>query len=476
MTRKDKIILLVTTTLCGALALVAVRARDLPRVATGFVSQTMCSAAFVSGVDPDQLYLETASVMPGVGLLTWAMDRHIDRKAKEVTVTLLGRRKSRAVYREGLGCYLVQGDGTVDAALPPQSATMLHASLPDIAGASIVEPANPDLRLALDRAFAEPDARPVRHTKAVVVLRDGRVIAERYAPGYGIDTPIHGWSATKSVISALIGILVRDGKLVVNAPAPVAAWQHLDDPRHAITVDHLLRHTAGLAMGSSLNASLASAIAPVNQAKYVARDMAALAENAALETQPGTAFNYHDGNTIILSRLIRDAVGGHAADVLRFAHAELFDPLGMRSVTLEVDATGTPDGSSQMFATARDWARFGQLYLDDGVVGDRRILPEGWADYSSTPTPNGMIGIGAGFWTNRGDSLGAKYRIDHGWPADAFFAKGTLGQYVIVVPSRRLVIVRFGISPNTPGIDGVAELIADVIAATAGRGRLAADN
>ena len=120
-----------------------------------------------------------------------------------------------------------------------------------------------------------------------------------------------------------------------------------------------------------------------------------------------------------------------------------------------------------MLASARDWARFGQLYLDDGVVGGRRILPNGWVDYSATPTPNGWVGIGAGFWTNRGDSFGAKYRIEHGWPADAFFAKGTIGQYVIVVPSRRLVIVRFGISPNTPGVDGVSDLVADVVAATA---------
>ena len=251
-----------------------------------------------------------------------------------------------------------------------------------------------------------------------MVLKDGRVVAERYAPGYNIDTPILGYSATKSVISALTGILVRQGKLAVDRPAPVAAWQSPDDPHHAITVDHLLRHTSGLAMGSSLNASLASAIAPVNQMKYIAGDMAAFAEGADLESPPGSAWNYHDGNTIILSRLIRDAAGGHAADVLRFARTELFGPLGMRNVTLEFDATGTPEGSSQMLAPARDWARFGALYLDDGVIGRRRILPEGWVSYSAAPTGNAWVGYGAGFWTNRGDSFGAKYRTAHGWPAE----------------------------------------------------------
>jgi CubicO group peptidase (beta-lactamase class C family) len=129
-----------------------------------------------------------------------------------------------------------------------------------------------------------------------------------------------------------------------------------------------------------------------------------------------------------------------------------------------------------MLASSRDWARFGMLYLNDGVAGGKRILPEGWTDYSATPTPDGWVGIGAGFWTNRGDSFGANYRIDHGWPRDAYFAKGTMGQYVIVVPSQRLVIVRLGISPNWPDVDGVSRLVSDVVAATGGKGALAGNN
>ena len=102
--------------------------------------------------------------------------------------------------------------------------------------------------------------------------------------------------------------------------------------------------------------------------------------------------------------------------MLRFARAELFDPLGMRHVTLEFDQAGTPEGSSQMLASARDWARFGMLYLNDGVAGGKRILPESWVSYSAQPTPNAWVGYGAGFWTNLGESFGAKYRIEHGWP------------------------------------------------------------
>jgi CubicO group peptidase (beta-lactamase class C family) len=476
VTRKNAIILLLTTALGGVLLLGAVRAHDAPRVATGFVGHILCSAAFVSGLNPDQVYAETRDAMPGVGLIAWALNFRVDREAREVTVTLLGGGQSRAVYREGLGCYLVNGEGAVDASLPAAGSEAPRALLPEIAGAALVEPVNPKLGQALDRAFTEPDQPPFRHTKAIVVLKNGRVVAERYAPGYGIDTPILGYSATKSVTSALTGILVRKGELALNEPAPVAVWQNPGDPRSAITIDHLLRHTSGLALGNSLAASLSSAFEPVNRMKYSERDMAGYAESAELEGTPGSGWNYQDGNYVILSRLIRDATGGHAADVLRFARTELFDPLGMRSVTLEFDATGTPDGSSQMLASARDWARFGLLYLDDGVVGGKRILPEGWVRYSAAPTPNAWVGYGAGFWTNLGDSYGARTRIQLGWPRDAFHARGTLGQYIIVVPSEHLVIARFGISPNAIGSDGVSRLVTDVIAATDHQGNVAARN
>jgi CubicO group peptidase (beta-lactamase class C family) len=267
---------------------------------------------------------------------------------------------------------------------------------------------------------------------------------------------------------------VRQGKLSLHEPAPIAAWQREDDPRHAITVDQLLRHTAGLALGSSLQASLAAALEPVNRMKYLESDKASYAESISLETSPGSAWNYHDGNFIILSHLIRNATEGRPADVLRLARSELFDPLGTHNVTLEFDGAGTPEGSAQMLASARDWARFGLLYLNDGVVGGKRILPEGWVTYSASPTPGGWVGYGAGFWTNRGDSFGANYRAERGMPRDAFFAEGTIGQYVIIIPSERLVIVRLGRSPNwPPDSDGVFQLVSDVVAATSGKAKLA---
>ena len=472
MTKRRLILILATTAVTGALLFAAARARNVPKVATGFVANIMCSETFVSGLDPEKTFTETTDAMPGVGLLTWAMAFHVDRARKDVTVTLLGLGRSHAVYRNGAGCYLDHGGTATEIAMP--AADPVPALLPAVPGSAAVKPASAELAAALDRAFAEPAQPPFRHTRAVVIMKDGRVIAERYADGIGVDTPLLGFSATKSVTSALTGILVRQGKLALDQPAPVAAWRDPSDPRHAITIDQLLRHTAGLGLGSSLEASLGSAFEPVNRMKFEQPDMAGYAESIPLATAPGTAWSYHDGNYLILSRLIENAVGGRPSDYLRFARDELFAPLGMRHVTIEFDASGTPEGSSQMLASARDWARFGQLYLDDGVVGGRRILPEGWVKYSASPTQNAFVGYGAGFWTNLGNSRGANYRIGEGWPRDAFMAKGTIGQYVIIIPSQHLVIARFGRTVNFPlDADGVSQLVRDVIAATAGKETMA---
>ena len=474
MTGRRLLLILAITTVLGALALTAARAHDVPKIATGFVANVLCSATFVSGLDPARVFSETTAAMPGAALIAWAMDYEVDRMRKEVTVKLFGLGRSHAVYRDGLGCHLDHGDA--DLAPVPAGGGSQPALLAEIAGPAVVLPETPQLAVALDEAFAEPETPPLRRTKAIVVVKDGHVVAERYAPGYGIDTPILGFSATKSVVSALTGILVRQGKLALDKPAPVAAWQSPDDPRHAITLDQLLRHTAGLALGSSLQASLGAALEPVNRMKFMRSDMAAYAESIPLGTTPGAVWNYHDGNYLILSQLIRNAVGGTPADVLRLARHELFAPLGMDHVTMQFDASGTPEGSSEMLASARDWARFGLLYLNDGVVGGKRILPEGWVSYSASPTPGAFVGYGAGFWTNLGDSMGAKHRIGQGWPPDAFFAKGTIGQYVIVIPSEHLVIARFGVTPNWPlDADGVSRLISDVIAATGGKGHVAAE-
>jgi len=431
------------------------------RMATGFASHQLCSAAFVSRVDPETFYRE--AIAPTGGSVKSLFSHRIDRERGEVTARFAGLAESRAVYRGAEGCLVEAGAPPVN---PPAHRSPAGPSLlPDIAGPEPVETSDPTITAALDRAFTETPDAPQRATKAIVVVYNGRVIAERYAAGYGVDTPVIGWSATKSVTNALLGILVREGKLDMTAPAPVAAWADPKDPRHAITPDNLLRMNSGLDIGQSLTASARDAFDPSGQMVFEERDMAGYAERFPLKFAPGADWNYTNGNTLLLSRIVRDKSGGTAQAVLDFAHRELFDKLGMKRVTLEFDATGTPIGSSHMLASPRDWAKFGLLYLNDGVVGGQRILPEGWVDYSARYTPHsGEYGYAAGFWTNRGDSGGARYRIKAGIPADAFMARGAFGQYVIVIPSQHLVVARFGMALDRRNdLDMVARLIRDVI-------------
>ena len=438
------------------------------RVATGLVSHTLCSETFVAGLDPDQTFAETVRTMPGIRRLAPWLRYQVDRTRREVRTTLGGRFEKRAAYHEGVGLLarlpgLARGGG----APHPAGRRVRARTRRRHRGPAVVEPASAPLRVALERAFAEPPGGPPRGTKAVVVVHDGRVVAERYAPGYGRDTPMLSWSMNKSVVNALIGVLVRQGRLAVGAPAPVPAWRDPADPRRAITVEQLMRMTSGLALDEANNG-----FDPSSRMTYTEPDMAGFAVAAALIAPPGTRYHYSSPSTLILSRIIRDAVGGRAEDVIGFAERELFAPLGMRGVTLEFDATGTQVGSTYMYATARDWARFGLLYARDGVANGRRILPEGWVDYSASPTAGSRDGYGAGFFTNRGDSEFGRLRVRGGMPPDSFFASGTQGQRIVIAPARRLVVVRLGRSQDweTFDIRGLIRLVADVDAAFSGPG------
>lgn len=268
-----------------------------------------------------------------------------------------------------------------------------------------------------------------------------------------MHTALHGWSLTKSIVNALIGTLVRRGKLSVQEPAAVSAWSQPGDPRHQITVDQLLRMTSGLGFDHLNGRGTAE-----TRLLYTTSDMAALAETAQLQARPGTYWEYNSASTVILSRVIRDALGGHADDVLDFARRELFNPLGMHTARMEFDRAESPVGAAFGYASARDWGRLGMLYLDDGVVNGERVLPGGWVRYSSAPTLG--TNYAAGFWTTIGQ------RQPQMLPLNSFYASGILGQFIVVVPSERLVVVRLA-STWLPGgdLEGVGRLVADVIAA-----------
>jgi CubicO group peptidase (beta-lactamase class C family) len=429
------------------------------RVATGVVAHNVCSKTFVSGLDPQTVFSETTE-RDGLRRLRPVLRMQVDRNTRAVDATAAGLLGSRAVFHDGLGCVLLHGSrepyilkSDIEALKVPKAPPLLG----EIAGPDVVQPSDPALKTALDHAFEEPTEPPLRRTKAVVVMHDGKVIAERYADGIGVETPLLGFSMTKSVINALIGILTQQGLVTPSMPAPIPEWR--GDLRREIEVEHLLRMTTGLALDETN-----SGFDPASQMIYLHNDMAGFAVNAAVVAPPGTRWAYSSPTTQLLARIVRDAAGG-PEQTLALAWRELFNPLGMRHVTLEFDASGTLQGSSYMLASARDWARFGLLYLNDGIVGGRRILHEDWVDFSAAATLD--TDYGAGFWTNRSEHPNARERVRLGIPRDAFFASGDLGQRIVIMPSQHLVVVRLGDSVDPTGdMRGLGRLVKEVIAAT----------
>ncbi len=430
------------------------------RTATGSVADALCAKTFVSGLDPQASFAEIME-RPGIRRLRFAMRYRIDRIARTADVSAAGLFATHAIFHEGLGCVRVQGAREpyvlridLEALRKPKAPPLL----PEIAGPAVVEPSDAALKAALDHAFEEPAEPPFRRTKAVVVVRDDRVIAERYAPGIGIDTPLPSFSMTKSVVNALLGIMTQQGLTSPSLPAPIPEWHGANDPRREIEVGHLMRMTSGLALdetGDPLNPS---------EQMFQHNDMARFVVDAPLIAAPGTRWAYSSATTQILARIIREAVGG-PEQTLTYAWRELFDPLGMRSVTLAFDGSGTLQGANNMLASARDWARFGLLYLHDGEIGGKHILHEEWVNYTTWTTLD--TDYAAGFWTNRSEHPYAKRRVQLGIPRDVYYASGNLGQRCVIIPSQRMVVVRMGDAVDPTGdMSGLARLIREVIEAT----------
>jgi CubicO group peptidase (beta-lactamase class C family) len=288
----------------------------------------------------------------------------------------------------------------------------------------------------VEDAVAEPQPELASRTDALLVVHRGRIVAERYAAGFGPDDTQPSWSMAKSMLHAAVGILVRQGRLSVAKPAEVPEWAGDGDQRAAITLDQLLHMTPGLRFAEDyVDAEVSDVIRMLFRPG--AEDTGAFAAAFPLDHQPDAVSNYSSGTSNIISRIIRDMVGPHDA-YGRFLRTELFDRIGMASATPKFDGSGSWIASSFCFCTPRDFAKFGLLYLRDGVWDGQRLLPEGWVDYARTPAPaqptDTEHGYGAHWWLLR-DDLGS------------FFASGYLGQYIFLVPALDLIVVRHGETP-----------------------------
>ena len=404
-------------------------------IATGYGAKSMATAVFVAGRDPQ--IVKMTDLNYSIVKYTKSI---VDFENKSVTTSFHGMAKQIAVYRPGFGCCLI-GD------LPPDSVQKDSFTLPLAKREGVWRIAWPSgdlkkdtfypeidtikLKTAVEAAFDTEEYR--KGTAAVVVVYKGELISEKYAKELGItgDTRIWGWSMTKSIMNAMAGILTKKGNLDVNATVPIPQW--LNDRRRNITINDLMHMTSGLKWYEDYG-DVSSATTML----YRSSDFYKMAIEATYQKKPGTVWKYSSGTSNILSGIIRTLIGNDRI-YHEFPYREIFNKIGTSSMILETDAAGNIVTSSYCLGTARDWARFGLLYYNDGIWKGDTILPKGWVEYTRTPVLASNGEYGAQFWLNRSKKLPDV-------PEDMFSCNGHRGQRVFIIPSRGLVVVRLGFS------------------------------
>ena len=416
------------------------------KAGTNFSAKQLCSGVLMAQMDPERMLSEDLAA--GKGLIQTKIDPTGGRVEASA---LLGLIRAEAVQNGEQGCS-ASFNGHPTPQRPKQEVQISRDPRPSdepwplIATATAEPPEinSKAMKRALDRAFREDDPHTPKRTRAVVVVQDGWVIAERYAEGIRADMPLIGWSMSKSITHALIGRAIQEGLLDPNLPPNVPEWSDPQDPRQRISLNQLLRMNSGLAFEESTGALNSDLVRMLTQEA----DMAGFAASKPLVQQPGKRWNYSSGTTNILSRILRDAIDDDQR-YWSFPSRALFAPLGMTSAVLESDSSGTLVGSSLVWASGRDWARFGQLYLDQGSWNGAQLIPLDWVEQARTASRGSKGGYGAHWWLSR-----RKSRRD--LPKDSFSAEGYQGQLLLVAPSQRTVVVRLGQTPKKPGFDANA--------------------
>lgn len=406
-------------------------------ILTGYGAKAMCSCAFLGKRDAQDIKKEELARVP-VAFGTY----ELNLSDSSATGNIMGLAHRKAIFRKGLGCTIINEIDEKELRGQPIKTVLPKAAVgkdTTLWPAGDLLPDNPAplahrelLQAVVDSAFSHRGDENLRNTRAILIVHRGELVYEQYAPGFDRESRHLGWSMTKSVINALVGILVKQGRLDLNAPAPVESWK--GDERSAITLNDLMHASSGLAWVEDYSGPSDA----TNMFKK--KDVGLLAARQPLEHEPGTVFYYSSGTTNLISWIIRQTLGDD--DYFAFPTRELFDKVGMTSMVLEPDASGTFIGSSFSYATARDWARFGLLYLNDGIAGGERILPEGWVRYTTTPGPASDGEYGAQFWLNAGPPGHPEQCTFPDVPADLFFADGFAGQNVFILPSKDLVVVK----------------------------------
>jgi len=438
------------TLLLGVLAAAVFYADRLARVPAAYMAKALCSEVFLAARNPIAV---AEQEFDGISPAIDRASASIDADARRVTASLFGLGRTRASFRDGYGCTIERGKIVGLPALAPVGGHPWPQSLPDTL-TQLRRVDYPEIDAALDHAFADKSAGH----RAFVAIVDGRVVGERYAPGFSAATPMLSWSMAKSVTASLVGAAVLDGYIDLDVAAPVPEWQ--DDPkRGAITWNDLLRMQSGLAF----NEDYGDPNSDVSEMLFRARDAGAVAAKKRLAAEPGTVWSYSSGTTNLLMRTLRQALAKRGVELQAYAREKIFAPIGAASFILEPDSSGTPVGSSYIYATARDWAKLGELYRNDGAWNGARLLPEGWSQYVSTPTKGSDGEYGAHFWLNR-DGEGRRRYVPE-LSENVYFMAGHEGQYVFIIPDKNTVIVRLGMTRGRVPIEAAGPVAAEIAGA-----------
>ncbi len=400
-------------------------------IISGYAAKNMASSVYLAGHTEDYINANDNDVP----LIKLAKST-VDTLKKQASSTVFGLMKRTAVYRQGLGSVLINKDYKPTSVPLKPNRTHWETNLPFPYGNEESKDtifSNIDyaqLQHALDKAFVEP---MTQKTRTVLVVYKDQIVAEKYIDGFTKDTPILGWSMTKSILATLYGILEYQQKIKINEPVPVISWQK--DDRKNITLNDLLRMQSGLAWDEDY-----TSISDVTQMLFLDTDMTKVQENKKALGLPGEIWNYSSGTTNLLSGILRSQFRSHQ-EYLDFPYSALIDKIGMKSMLIETDLAGNFVGSSYGWANTRDWAKFGLLYLHKGNWKGEQLFAPPWVDYVTKPTAHSNGTYGAHFWLN---SQGKFPDV----PKDMFSANGYEGQYVFVIPSKDLVIVRTGLAED----------------------------
>jgi len=415
------------------IALVYLRIEIYPQldIITGFSAKSVASGHFI-----DSRSLETIQKGDNdIDKVDWATNE-INESEKFVTSKVYGLKARKSIYREGLGATLINDDFDVTKPynVPKRSLSQIDLPYPygnsNPVDTSYAELDAFKMQKAVEEAF-DKEGEKNKRTRAVVVLYKGHLVAEKYAPGFTATSKILGWSMTKSITATYFGILQKQGKIDIMKPAPIAAWKN--DQRSKITINDLLHMNSGLEWEEDYGK-----ISDVTKMLFIAEDMTKPQIDKPLVGKPNNTWNYSSGTTNLLSGILRQQFKTHQ-EYLDFWYGSLFDKIGMDSALVEVDMAGNFVGSSYGWATPRDWAKFGLLYLNQGNWNGEQIFDGSWAKYVATPTNSSNGQYGGQFWLNAGGKFPDV-------PRDMFYCSGYQGQMVAIFPSHDLVVVRMGLS------------------------------